>query len=134
MLKIVQTLMLLAELKTFMDDAIETYRLNSHRSLDCSSIPIVLCGDFNSLPDSGVIELIREGKISVNHVDFKDLSYDSYLQKYCRTDKTNSTVNSIIHHFKLESAYETSPTPIMPYTNYTFVYLSINSFFSSFDF
>ena len=126
--KIVQTLMLLSELKTIMDDAIDAYRSNSSRSIDCASIPLVLCGDFNSLPDSGVIELIREGKISINHVDFKDLCYESYLQKYSRTDKNGSTSNSIVHHFKLESAYETtSSSPIMPYTNYTFVhfYLSI---------
>jgi len=117
--KIVQTLMLLSELKTIMDDAVETYRSNSSRSIDCSSIPLVLCGDFNSLPDSGVIELIREGKISINHVDFKDLSYESYLQKHCRTDKNAPTANTIVHHFKLESAYETSSSPIMPFTNYT---------------
>jgi CCR4-NOT transcription complex subunit 6 len=54
--KIIQTLMLLSELKTIMDDAIESYRSTSHRSLsDCSSIPLVLCGDFNSLPNSGML-------------------------------------------------------------------------------
>lgn len=118
--KIVQTLMLLNELKTIVDNAIETYRSNSSRSLDCASIPLVLCGDFNSLPDSGVIELLRQGKISMNHVEFKDLSYESYLQKYCRTEKNSSSAaNSIVHQFRLESAYETGAAPIMPYTNYT---------------
>ena len=52
--KIVQTLMLLAEVKTIMEDAIETYRANASRPLDCSAVPLVLCGDFNSLPDSGI--------------------------------------------------------------------------------
>jgi hypothetical protein len=69
----------------------------------------------------GVIELMRNGKISMNHADFKDLRYESYLQKISRAD-VNSTQNTdIVHHFKLQSAYETTSSPIMPYTNYTYV-------------
>jgi CCR4-NOT transcription complex subunit 6 len=64
---------------------------------------------------------MRNGKISSNHADFKDLRYESYLQKISRVD-VNSTQNTdIIHHFKLQSAYETTSSPIMPYTNYTYV-------------
>jgi hypothetical protein len=59
------------------------------------------------------------GKISINHADFKDLSYESYLQKYRRIDGNSTSNIDIAHHFKLQSAYETTPTPIMPYTNYT---------------
>ena len=51
--KVVQTFMLLSELKIIMDDAIQKYRTNSNVPIDCTSIPLVLCGDFNSLPDSG---------------------------------------------------------------------------------
>jgi CCR4-NOT transcription complex subunit 6 len=51
--KVVQTLMLLSEIKTFMEDAIQKHRPNSNLPIDCASIPLVLCGDFNSLPDSG---------------------------------------------------------------------------------
>ncbi len=51
--KVVQTLMLLSELKTIMEDAIQKHRTNSHTLTDCASVPLVLCGDFNSLPDSG---------------------------------------------------------------------------------
>jgi CCR4-NOT transcription complex subunit 6 len=51
--KVVQTLMLLSELKTIMEDAIQKHRPNSNLPIDCSSVPLVLCGDFNSLPDSG---------------------------------------------------------------------------------
>jgi len=123
--KVVQTLMLLSEIKTTMEDAIQKHRPNSNLPIDCASVPLVLCGDFNSLPDSGVIELMRNGKISLNHADFKDLSYESYLQKYSRVDG-NSTPNSdIIHHFKLQSAYETTSAPIMPYTNFTYDFKGI---------
>lgn len=51
--KVVQTLMLLSELKTIMEDAVQKHRTNSNASMDCTSVPLVLCGDFNSLPDSG---------------------------------------------------------------------------------
>jgi CCR4-NOT transcription complex subunit 6 len=138
--KVVQTLMLLSELKTIMEDAMQKHRTNPNAPMDCTSVPLVLCGDFNSLPDSGrlknyiekknkifffvfyysgVIELMRNGKISSNHADFKDIRYESYLQKISRVD-VNSTQNTdIVHHFKLQSAYETTSAPIMPYTNFT---------------
>ena len=62
---------------------------------------------------------MRNGKISSNHADFKDLRYESYLQKI-RGVGVNSTENTdIVHHFKLHSAYETTSSPIMPYTNFT---------------
>ncbi len=51
--KVVQTLMLLTELKTIMEDAIQNHRPNPSVSTDCSTVPLVFCGDFNSLPDSG---------------------------------------------------------------------------------
>ncbi|CAF3490840.1 unnamed protein product [Adineta steineri] len=124
--KVVQTLMLLSELKTIMEDAMQKHRPNSNNTpIDCSTVPLVLCGDFNSLPDSGVIELMRNGKISLNHADFKDLRYESYLQKISRVDVNSTQSTDIVHHFKLQSAYETTSSPIMPYTNYTYDFKGI---------
>ncbi|CAF3061908.1 unnamed protein product, partial [Rotaria socialis] len=131
--KVIQTLMLLSELKSIMEDAIQKHRKISNSLIDCTSVPLVLCGDFNSLPDSGVIEFMRNGKISMNHADFKDLSYQSYLQKISRLDANSTQSTDIIHHFKLQSAYETTSSPIMPYTNYTYDFKGIIDyvFFSS---
>ncbi|CAF1259466.1 unnamed protein product [Adineta steineri] len=124
--KVVQTLMLLSELKTIMEDAIQIHRPNSNNTpIDCSTVPLVLCGDFNSLPDSGVIELMRNGKMSKNHADFKDLSYETYLQKHSGIDGVTTSSSDIIHHFKLQSAYETTSAPIMPYTNFTYDFKGI---------
>jgi CCR4-NOT transcription complex subunit 6 len=123
--KVIQTLMLLSEIKAFMEDAIQKHRPNSTLPIDCSSVPLVLCGDFNSLPDSGVIELMRNGKISFNHADFKDLSYEAYLQKYNKIDANPTSNMDIAHHFKLQSAYETTSAPIMPYTNFTYDFKGI---------
>lgn len=117
--KIVQSLMLLSEIRSFMEEVLTKHRSNTSTPADYSTIPLVLCGDFNSLPNSGVIELMRTGKISLNHVDFKDLSYEAYLQKYNRADGNSNSTMDITHHFKLQSAYETTSAPIMPYTNYT---------------
>lgn len=71
---------------------------------------------FNSL---GVIELMRNGKLSMNHADFKDLRYESYLKKINGIRTNSNEHTDIVHHFKLQSAYETTSTSIMPYTNYT---------------
>ena len=70
---------------------------------------------------------MRNGKISTNHADFKELRYESYLQKISRVDVNSSQSTDIIHHFKLQSAYETTSSPIMPYTNYTYVMIMIDS-------
>jgi hypothetical protein len=63
---------------------------------------------------------MRNGKISLNHADFKDLRYESYLQKISCVDVNSTQSTDIVHHFKLQSAYETTTSPIMPYTNYTY--------------
>jgi hypothetical protein len=67
----------------------------------------------------GVIELMRNGKISMNHADFKDIRYESFLQRIHRADANTTPGSDLVHHFKLQSAYETTSSPIMPYTNYT---------------
>lgn len=123
--KIVQSLMLLSEIRSFMEEVLTKHRPNTNTPADYSTIPLVLCGDFNSLPNSGVIELMRTGKISLSHADFKDLSYEAYLQKYNRIDSNSTSTMDITHHFKLQSAYETTSAPIMPYTNYTYDFKGI---------
>ena len=49
--KLVQTMMLSNELKSILDQAAMSFR-PGHKP-DPSSIQLLLCGDFNSLPDSG---------------------------------------------------------------------------------
>ena len=67
----------------------------------------------------GVLELMCTGKISMNHADFKELRYESYLQKINRVDINATPSTDMVHPFKLQSAYESASSPIMPYTNYT---------------
>lgn len=62
---------------------------------------------------------MRNGKIAINHADFKDLSYGAYLQKYCKIDGISTPNTDVVNPYKLQSAYETTSEPIMPYTNFT---------------
>ena len=40
-----------------------------------------MCGDYNSLPESGVAEFIQNGKVSLNHHEFRKLQYNRKLTK-----------------------------------------------------
>ena len=42
---------------------------------------VIMCGDYNSLPDSGVAEFIQKGKVCLNHPEFKKLQYNRKLTK-----------------------------------------------------
>ncbi len=75
---------------------------------------MLLCGDFNSLPESGVIEYLQKGSVPTDHPDFKDLKYKSALKKMLRL---GSDEQNITHGFKLKSVFHKG---IMPYTNYTY--------------
>ncbi|XP_058795090.1 CCR4-NOT transcription complex subunit 6-like [Phymastichus coffea] len=114
--KLIQTMMLSNELKSILDQAGQQFR-PGHKS-DPSNVQLLLCGDFNSLPDSGVIEFLTSGRVAADHRDFKDLPYKSCLQKISGCDKSNE----FTHSFKLASAYSED---IMPYTNYTFDFKGI---------
>lgn len=115
--KLIQTLMFTNEIKLIIEQANREFLqhkvINGSQQIDCSSsIPVVICADLNSLPESGVIEYLRTGRILANHVDFKDLGYDSCLQKINTSEKPSE----LSHNLKLECAYNKD---IMPYTNYT---------------
>uniref|UniRef100_A0A023F4L8 poly(A)-specific ribonuclease n=1 Tax=Triatoma infestans TaxID=30076 RepID=A0A023F4L8_TRIIF len=108
--KLIQVMMLSHALKGVLDEA--SIRLRA------APVQLLLCGDFNSLPDSGVIEFLSSGRVLSDHQDFKDLPYKSVLQKISGCEKPNE----FTHSFKLASAYSED---IMPYTNYTFHFKGI---------
>lgn len=51
--KLVQTMMLMWELQKFVEQAVHKYPLPFPGPYDANSIPLLFCGDLNSLPDSG---------------------------------------------------------------------------------
>ncbi|KAK3523570.1 hypothetical protein QTP70_002480 [Hemibagrus guttatus] len=114
--KLVQTMMFLSEVKNIVDKATRSLKLSSV-SGETNAIPLVLCADLNSLPDSGVVEYLSTGGVDSTHKDFKELRYIDCLTNFNCNGKNGTSSSRITHGFKLKSAYENG---LMPYTNYTF--------------
>ena len=76
---------------------------------DASKIPIVVCGDFNSIPNSGVYEFLSRGTLDSTHEDFKKHRYGKFTEV------------GMSHPFSLRSAYAQGPggKELLPFTNYT---------------
>ena len=72
---------------------------------DGAQIPLLLTGDFNSMPDSGVYELIVQGSVSNAHADLGEHKYGNF------------TRDGISHPFSLKSSYSTIGE--LSFTNYT---------------
>ncbi|KAG0412117.1 hypothetical protein HPB47_010756, partial [Ixodes persulcatus] len=116
--KLIQTMMLMRELRSIVEEAVQVLRSAPHRrgSPDTGSVPLLLCGDMNSLPDSGVIEFLKTGHVSADHPDFKELGYKDCLRKMC-IESDSFVGSTYTHPFKIKEAYADG---VMPYTNYTF--------------
>lgn len=72
---------------------------------DGNQIPLLLCGDFNSLPESGIYDLITQGSISNEHADLASRKYGNF------------TRDGISHPFSLKSSY--AAIGELAFTNYT---------------
>ncbi|XP_061427428.1 CCR4-NOT transcription complex subunit 6-like [Lethenteron reissneri] len=119
--KLIQTMMFLSELRSIAEEASRALAKSSggggpSTKGDCSTIPLLLCADLNSLPDSGVVEYLSSGGVPENHKDLKELAYNKCLMNFSCNGK-GSPNGFITHSFKMRSAYENG---IMPYTNYTY--------------
>ncbi|XP_033122341.1 CCR4-NOT transcription complex subunit 6-like [Anneissia japonica] len=112
--KLIQIMMLMKELKKFQEEESHSFRPGSSSSAnDQPAIPLLLAGDFNSLPESGVIEYLAKGKISLNHPDFKDMDYKK-LFNFSSSPEQNGHIS---HSFRLRRSYENTH---MEFTNHTF--------------
>nr|XP_008510135.1 PREDICTED: CCR4-NOT transcription complex subunit 6-like [Equus przewalskii] len=118
--KLVQTMMFLSEVTNIIDKASRS--LQSSVLGEFGAIPLVVCADLNSLPDSGDVEYLSTGGVETNHKDFKELRYNESLTNFSCNGKNGTTNGRITHGFKLKSAYESG---LMPYTNYTFDFKGI---------
>lgn len=105
--KLIQSMMLVHELQKLLDIVALKYTLNVQH------IPVLICGDFNSLPDSGVVEFLSKGAISKDHPDLKSFREESCLS--CLSSDLKDQRN-FTHSLRLDSAVDTAQ---IPYTNYT---------------
>ncbi|CAK8679031.1 CCR4-NOT transcription complex subunit 6-like [Clavelina lepadiformis] len=130
--KLIQTVMLCHELKRICDEASQSFRPGGRTSAgpsECHKMPLVLCGDFNSLPDSGVTEFLQRGKVSSTHQDFKEIKYSKCLSAFGNGLRTNGTIQfdpkSITHPFRLNSCYNESNYHLLQYSNHTYDFKGI---------
>lgn len=72
---------------------------------DGSKIPTIVCGDFNSVPESGVYDFLANGTVPSDHPDFMSHVYGNY------------TSDGLKHRLNLKSAY--TGVGELPLTNYT---------------
>ncbi|KAF9907340.1 Glucose-repressible alcohol dehydrogenase transcriptional effector [Lobosporangium transversale] len=68
-------------------------------------IPTILAGDFNSLPDSSVVEFLKTGKVETRHFGGNDFG------RFTRADN-----KYFYHHLELADSYKLST---LPFTNAT---------------
>ncbi|KAJ3226660.1 Glucose-repressible alcohol dehydrogenase transcriptional effector [Chytriomyces hyalinus] len=61
-------------------------------------VPVIVCGDFNSLPGSGVHSLLGDGSVPAGHEDFGKYTYGAYTRE------------GISHQLNLKSVYPPSVT------------------------
>src|ERR1700761_827444 len=78
---------------------------------DYLDIPLILCGDFNSLPHSGPYELLSNGKLAPTHEDLENRNYGSF------------TRDGIRHPFLFESSY--TKINELPFTNYVSNFMGV---------
>jgi CCR4-NOT transcription complex subunit 6 len=104
-------MMLMHELKKIVENCMTILR-PEHQERDIADIPLIICCDLNSLPNSGVIEYLSSGKVAADHSDFKELRYQDCLKKLSSTEGKNE----FTHPFKIARAYNDDA---MPFTNYT---------------
>ena len=78
---------------------------------DGTKIPMLICGDFNSTPGSGVDQLYSSGSVDPKHEDFMGHVYGDF------------TTDGVKHPFTLKSAY--SNIGELPFTNYTPGYVGV---------
>jgi CCR4-NOT transcription complex subunit 6 len=95
--KVIQTALLLDEVEKMVGVWSKQYQ--------CNSISVLLCGDFNSLPDSGPVELLSNGSISPDHKELQGFNYSPFADR------------GLKHGLKLKSSYALCDD--IEFTNFT---------------
>ncbi|KHN84886.1 CCR4-NOT transcription complex subunit 6 [Toxocara canis] len=110
--KLVQSMLLAQEVGKILAETSGRYHITKAQT------PVILCGDFNSLPDSGVYEFFSKGAVAKDHPDLKQ-----FRDADCLTH-LNAVGEVADHKFyasglHLKSAFDITDTHRMHFTNYT---------------
>ena len=112
--KLVQTIMLVSSLwRRIQEHQAHTSTLQGQ---SVAAMPLIICGDFNSLPESGVVEYLLNGHISKNHTDFKNFGYQNVLEKLSPQNHLEGE-QKLRHNLQLNRAYDNGEG--MKQTNFT---------------
>mgnify|MGYP002552637992 FL=1 len=77
------------------------------------ALPLIICGDFNSEPNSAVYELMSTGRVSPNHPDLKE-DPERII--------ASMGLSNFHHELNLRSCYKETMGQEPQYTNYTDIY------------
>ncbi|CAH8621584.1 unnamed protein product [Schistosoma mattheei] len=136
--KVIQTILWTAELWAYIDRFLKTSRNAAKqlsptlsRSVPLSSkipvpgpfspaanMPVILCGDLNSLPESGVVEFLTSGSLSLTHSDFLNYGHKYMFKDWKLLEKWATDGNTLRHRFAFNRAYRESEG--MCLTNFTY--------------
>ena len=104
--KLMQTQMMMEELVTLRT------KLKTE-SPSSKPAPMIVCGDFNSEPSSGVYELLSRGQVPPDHPELGHFKYGQY------------TTQGLKHNIPLVSVYNHAGQGEPPFTNYTATYVGV---------
>ncbi|KAF5400611.1 hypothetical protein PHET_06251 [Paragonimus heterotremus] len=87
-------------------------------SSPAASMPVILCGDLNSLPDSGVVEFLMHGSLPKTHTDFLNNGFEYMFEDWRLLEKWAVDGDTLRHRFTFDRAYRDSQG--MRMTNFTY--------------
>lgn len=134
--KLIQTLMLTNELNTIIMKAQSERGIGFKTPIPgMPGVPVIMCCDLNSLPDSSVVEYLRTGRIATSHRDLQGHGYDGFLQRFSASVRGGIRAPSgkpeLVHQFNLRRTYSGQ----MDYTNFTYDFKGVIDYiFYSADF
>ena len=103
--KLVQVAMLTDELEKYAEKWCAQPTNPVHNYSHPTKMSTIICGDFNSTPESGVYDFLSHGIVQQDHHDFGNHVYGTY------------TSEGLSHRFSLKSAYANIEE--LPFTNFT---------------
>ncbi|XP_001622436.2 CCR4-NOT transcription complex subunit 6-like [Nematostella vectensis] len=124
--KLIQTVLLMHELQMILKQYIPGFHPHGGKNgtTPSKSIPIVLCGDLNSLPNSGVIEFLDNGRIPIDHCDFQEMQYQGFLSRLSNgSSKNGDTCGELTHGLRLKKAYDGDHQ--LPFSNLTYEFKGV---------
>jgi mRNA deadenylase 3'-5' endonuclease subunit Ccr4 len=65
-----------------------------------TKIPLIVCGDFNSVPDSGVYQYMNEGFVPPDHPDFMGKNYGEFTSRGMGTSSTSRAPTRLLESFR----------------------------------